>query len=135
MNHQIDSLQNAWGPAQCSQKCGFLTFEPGRSSRCSDSFGVSAPEETKEIEMPIFNVTVTMETTLVVIADDEGHAWDVARDNARTASSDAFETPQIHVTGEVRSVESLPAGWDGECVPYGGDGNTRLQEILAPSAY
>lgn len=84
--------------------------------------------------MPIFNVTVTMETTLVVIAEDENHAWEVARENARRDFDDADEAPQIHVTGEVKSAEHLRDGWNGDCVPYGGDGNTRLRDLLTPNA-
>jgi hypothetical protein len=84
-------------------------------------------------EMPIFNVTATMETTLVVIADDENHAWEVAQEHTRRAFDDADEPALTSVIGEVRNEEHLRNGWDGNCVPYGGDGNTRLKELLTPN--
>jgi len=30
-------------------------------------------------------------------------------------------------------VEDLAHGWDGECIPYGGDGNTKLADLLVPN--
>jgi hypothetical protein len=66
----------------------------------------------------------------VVMGEDEIRAYGVARDQFRDIVRD--ETPDIWVEGEVRSEDDLPEGWDLMCLPYGGDGNTRLSEILAP---
>ena len=74
-----------------------------------------------------------METTMVVVADDENHAFDVARSRARDAFSDACEPYQVCVIGEVKDVAQLRDGWDGDCLPYGGDRKTRLSELLSDS--
>ena len=84
--------------------------------------------------MPIFNVIATMQTSMVVVADDEDHAWQVAQEHAKEAFDDANEPFQTHVTGEVRKIEHLRSGWDGDCVPYGGDENARLRDLLVPNA-
>jgi hypothetical protein len=83
--------------------------------------------------MPIYNVLATIETTMVVVADDEDHAWEVAQDHAMEAFDDADEPHQTYVTGEVKSVSQLRGGWNGACIPYGGDRNTRLRELLSDS--
>jgi len=83
--------------------------------------------------MPIFNVIATMQTSMVVIADDEDHAWEVAQEHAQEAFDDANAPYQTHVTGEVKKVEHLRSGWDGDCIPYGGDENTRLRDLLTPN--
>ena len=41
---------------------------------------------------------------------------------------------QFH-SGEVVRVDQLEHGWDGECIPYGGDGNTRLGALLTANAW
>ena len=68
----------------------------------------------------------------VVMAEDEAHAHLVAESYKRDIMGDEYN-PYIDVDGEVASVDALSHGWDGECIPYGGDGNTRLREILAPN--
>lgn len=82
--------------------------------------------------MKIYNVLVTFETTMVVIADDEDEAYVVAVENARQAIDDADERPTANVRGEVTHERHLRDGWDAQCVPYGGDGNTRLCQYLMP---
>ena len=72
-----------------------------------------------------------METTMVVVADDDDHAYEVAQENYKEAFSDSGESPSIAVEGEVSNVSQLRDGWDSRCVPYGGDGNARLGELLA----
>ena len=85
--------------------------------------------------MALFNVDVTFRTTLVVEAADEGDAYWEARFNAKQALNDDCNcTPEIDVRGEVRSPKDLREGWDIECIPYGGDGNTRLSALLLPGA-
>jgi len=83
--------------------------------------------------MPIYNVRVTYETTLVVIAGDEDEAHAVAIDNAMQALKDEGTYPDADVRGEVTSEKHLRDGWDVECVPYGGAGNARLRDLLPPN--
>lgn len=84
--------------------------------------------------MPIYNVKVTFETTMVVMADDDDDARSVARRDAFNALHDADEYPDVDVRGEVTSEKHLRDGWDDDCVPYGGDRNKRLRELLTPNA-
>lgn len=82
--------------------------------------------------MPLYRALITMTTHVVVIADDEEQARFVAKDNAKQAFSDDLDCPpEVSVFGEVTNVTQLRDGWDGACVPYGGDGNTRIGELLA----
>ena len=83
--------------------------------------------------MPIYNVIATVETTRVVVADDENHAFDVALSLARDALSDPCEPYHVCVIGEVKDVSQLQDGWDGLCIPYGGDRTKRLSELLSDS--
>ena len=69
----------------------------------------------------------------VVMADDEAHARQVADSYKREIFGDDWN-PRIEVDGAVVKVEDLAHGWDGECIPYGGDGNTKLAELLVPNA-
>ncbi|GAA4400510.1 hypothetical protein [Quisquiliibacterium transsilvanicum] len=71
---------------------------------------------------------VSVEFTMVVQAGDEEDAWDVARENVRDAVGDA--DPHLHVVRRVTGAAQLRDGWDGMCIPYGGDGNTRIKDIL-----
>lgn len=87
-------------------------------------------QKRKELEMPLYNVTVTLETKIVVVADDEDHAWQVARNEAREAIDNDRPDPDVHVRGEITSEKHLRDGWDGQCVPYGGDRNTRISALL-----
>lgn len=80
--------------------------------------------------MPIYNVTATTTTTMVVIAESEAEARLVAADNVKQAYEDACEPAQLSVTGEVTHERHLRDGWDADCVPYGGDRNTRLRDLL-----
>ena len=69
--------------------------------------------------------------TMIVMADDANEAYTVAFDNADEAWRDTYDKDHT-VLGEIRTEEDLKRhGWDGQCIPYGGDGNTRLRDILA----
>ena len=83
--------------------------------------------------MTIYNVRVTFETTMVVIAGDEDEAYAVAVENAKRALDDEGTAPDADVRGEVTSEKHLRDGWDDNCIPYGGDGNTRLRALLTPN--
>ena len=80
--------------------------------------------------MPLYNVTVTLETLIVVVADDIDHAYKIANENTRDAIDNERPDPDVNVRGEVTSERHLHGGWDGMCVPYGGDGNTRISALL-----
>lgn len=80
--------------------------------------------------MPLYNVTVFLETQIVVVADDEDHAYQVAQENSREAIDNDRPAPDVRVRGEVTSEKHLRDGWDGQCVPYGGDGNAKISELL-----
>lgn len=82
--------------------------------------------------MKAYMVEIT--THAVVMADDEAHAYDVAENYKRDAFHDD-PNPRIEICGEVVArVDQLEHGWDGECIPYGGDGNTRLGALLTANA-
>ncbi|QHS09033.1 hypothetical protein [Sinimarinibacterium sp. NLF-5-8] len=79
--------------------------------------------------MKAYMVEIT--TYAVVMAEDEGHAERVATDYRHDALGDDWN-PRIEVEREVTRLEDLDHGWDGQCIPYGGDGNTRLSALLTP---
>ena len=83
--------------------------------------------------MAIYNVRVQLDMVMVVEAEDDDEAKQIGRENWLEAVRDADERPTVQVTGDVTSLRHLREGWDGECIPYGGDGNTRLKELLAPN--
>lgn len=73
---------------------------------------------------------VTLEVTAVVMAEDADHAYDVARMERRDICSDVDTS--IFVGSQVTSeAELLAHGWNGDELPYGGDGRSRLRDILA----
>lgn len=80
--------------------------------------------------MKLFNVKLKQETTIVVLADDEDDAYDIALDTAKTAINAEAETPIVHITGEINSASQLRDGWDEASIPYGWHGNRRIGEIL-----
>jgi hypothetical protein len=68
--------------------------------------------------------------TAVVMAEDESHAWQVARSHRSEVFGES-DCNNICVEGEVTRGEQLRGGWDLQCIPYGGDGNTRIGELIA----
>lgn len=77
---------------------------------------------------------IELTTVIVVVASSAGDALDVAantstqRDVVRDAALETGFPVEIFLPCE------LPDGWDEECIPYGGDGNTRLAELMTPNA-
>ena len=71
---------------------------------------------------------VEIKTTVVVLAEDEIDAYSRAREDMSEIKSDTdFDVDVIKdLTGE-----TLPTGWDGMCIPYGGDGNVRIKDLCA----
>lgn len=73
--------------------------------------------------------TVELRSMLVVEADDESHAYEVARSHKTVACMDS--DPHIDVIGEVTEVRHLPCDWDEKCLPYGGTSPSKtIGEIL-----
>jgi hypothetical protein len=65
----------------------------------------------------------------VVMADDPENASDVARRNLSEITR--WDSPELSIGRPIKSIADLCAiGWDGQCLPYGGGGNTRLSEII-----
>lgn len=73
---------------------------------------------------------VTLEVVAVVMAEDETHAYEVAGQKKRDIFYDA-DYPDIMVGDEIATASDMRDGWDLDCIPYGGDGNTRIGEYLA----
>lgn len=73
---------------------------------------------------------ITVEFTAVVMAEDYSHARDVARLHKRDICSDTDGTysPAVEIGNEQQLRLHV---WDGLCLPYGGDGNQRMHQILA----
>jgi hypothetical protein len=81
--------------------------------------------------MPLYNVEVTVRYTIVVSADNEDKAEDVARENWGEGLKDADPWPELDIRGEIKTESNLRDGWDENCLPYGGDGKTRIGDILS----
>ena len=80
--------------------------------------------------MKPYQVEIT--TIAIVMAEDEAHALQVTESEAHAIFSDD-PNPRIEIDGEVTDLAKMSHGWDGECIPYGGDGNTRLKDLLQPN--
>ena len=73
---------------------------------------------------------VTIAYTAVVMAESELDARSVADERARDICFD--EAADITTGSEITCVSDLTArGWCGEEMAYGGDGQTKLKDILA----
>jgi hypothetical protein len=69
--------------------------------------------------MKLYTARITFD--FVVVADDKIDAFDVALREMREAFSDLVrDDVEIDVTDGVHAYK-----WDDDCIPYGGDGNTR----------
>lgn len=82
--------------------------------------------------MPLYNVELTMRCTIVVQADELDDVTDAALYHWRDAVHECDTTPVVNIRGEVRKSGDLRDGWDEMCVPYNGDGNTRIRDLLTP---
>lgn len=75
--------------------------------------------------MPIYEFTIYQ--TLVVESENE--------ESGRKAVEGVIEDLDwrdygIELLSEITTQEGFPDGWDGNCLPYGGDGETRLKDLL-----
>lgn len=70
----------------------------------------------------LFTASITFD--FVVVAEDENHAHQVAMSEMREALSD-----MDRYDADIDITEGVSAnGWDDDCIPYGGDGNTRTKD-------
>lgn len=75
--------------------------------------------------MPIYIVEV--KTEMVVDAPDHVIAAEVAAEHIKEADTGEF----TYELGDlITSVDELPGTWTGICLPYGGDGESRLNTLL-----
>jgi hypothetical protein len=79
-------------------------------------------------KLKLYTATVTFD--YVVVAEDEDNADMVAREYAKDALGDIsmFDVDIGIVKGWNAAI-----GWDVECIPYGGDGNTRTGDYIKES--
>jgi hypothetical protein len=74
---------------------------------------------------------VVVSFNMIVMAEDDADAYHCARENASEAWGDTYD-PKFEVCEDMKTEADLKRyKWDGQCIPYGGDGNTRLSDILA----
>lgn len=66
----------------------------------------------------------------VIVADDMGDAIRVAMYEARDIVRND-DLDDADVVCEIKNAAGLPQGWDAQCIPFGGDGNTRIEHYLA----
>lgn len=79
----------------------------------------------------LYKVEVRVETVMIVLAEGEEQALDLAEDHFDEHVQSLDATPELHVTGEVRKGERLPKGWDLACLPFGSDDEDRtIEDIL-----
>jgi len=64
----------------------------------------------------------------VVEAENEMEAISAAEYDKRDICGDS--DPEVEAVGEIKGLDQLPQGWDAHALPYGGDGETRLSELL-----
>lgn len=80
--------------------------------------------------MPLFNVDVSVNYTMVVEAEDGLDAVEVAHSYWKDAMDETSPFTVMHVTGEVITEQDLKGDWNSDCVAYGSEGMTRIEDIL-----
>ena len=81
--------------------------------------------------MKLYTIEIT--SIAVIAAEDEEHAIKTAQSMRNQIFFDDAN-PRIESDGEIKNIDDLSHGWDGECIPYGGDGNTRIKDLMPPNA-
>lgn len=74
---------------------------------------------------------VEMRVRTVVMGEDESDAYSNALNDWREIAGDS--EPIVDVDREVLCAKDLPSGWDLRCLPYSGDGRSRLESLIAPA--
>lgn len=70
---------------------------------------------------------VELKVTAVVMAESDKDAYNVAHSKSAEIVGDELE---VDVQGELTCLRHLPDGWEPDCVPYGGDGDTMLRDLV-----
>ena len=76
--------------------------------------------------MPIYEVEISQ--IILVEAGSEGEATSVATESIPDLDWQEYDTNTLN---EIKSLDDIHYSWNGECIPYGGDGNTVLKDILS----
>jgi hypothetical protein len=71
--------------------------------------------------------TITVEFQFVVVVNDGQDPEFVARDNIKECVRDMSEYDFDVSVNDYKDV--TPEGWDDDCIPYGGDGNTVIGQL------
>lgn len=79
-------------------------------------------------EEKIFHIRYTVD--LLVQAPSLADAESLTRRAWQEAERDAGLEPDVQSIDPVTKSSQMPAGWDGKCLPYLGDGKRRLEELL-----
>jgi glycyl-tRNA synthetase beta subunit len=75
----------------------------------------------------IYTVEITYRT--VVQADSREQAIEAAKYAARDEITEVMNEAEIWIN-EITHLNELPTPWDGNCLPWSGDGKTPLKDIL-----
>lgn len=74
---------------------------------------------------------VELRISAVVMADSEINAMTEAEFHAREICRDGdMACDDVTSLTSLEHLQRLDREWDGNCIPYNGDGNTRLKELL-----
>lgn len=72
----------------------------------------------------------SFEVEVVVSGEDVDDAYGVFQDELREILADQREFHIEPVLDQIDDEKELPSGWDGECIPYGREGNTRIKKYF-----
>ena len=72
---------------------------------------------------------VEMTVLAVVVAQDEFQAIEIASKSKDEILRDCGD-PAFDVCGTVKSLSNLDGGWCGGCIPYGGDTDSTIADLL-----
>lgn len=84
--------------------------------------------------MPKFYAVEVRTVAVIQVEDDEDDimAETIADSEVTDIVTDAkHNAMEFNSMGEIKNLKDLQQyDWDGKCIPYGGDGNTRLEDLL-----
>ena len=75
---------------------------------------------------------VELRAVIVVAADSEEDALDKCNNSALQRDVVRDNPLEVEVQHEIEEIDSLPYGWEGGCIPYGGDGDTTIAAWYGP---
>lgn len=71
--------------------------------------------------------TVTIEARVVILAENQKRACEIAIQEISDISECEYETT---CEGQIENVGMLPDGWESSCLPYGANNNKTIAEYL-----